>query len=63
MQRLFRALLCTFIAQNALGGVLALSRFTVYLYIHRADLKAFAAADAFILIAMNTQQRKIAHGL
>ena len=63
MQRLFRTSLCAFIAENTLCSVLPLARLFIDLHIHRADPQAFAAVDALILITVDAQQRKIAHGL
>ena len=63
MQSLFRAGLRTFVAENTFCPIFTLAGFFVDLHIHRADLQAFAAVDAFTLIAVNTQQREIAHRL
>ena len=63
MQSLFRAGLRAFVAENAFCPVFAFAGFFVDLHIHRADLQAFATADAFTLIAVNTQQGEIAHRL
>ena len=63
MQRFFGAGFGTFKAQDALGGVFALSAFFVDLDVHRADLQAFVAVDAFAFVTMHAQERKIAHRL
>ena len=63
MQSLFRAGLRAFVAENAFCPVFTFAGFFVDLHIHRADLQAFATADAFTLIAVNTQQGEIAHRL
>ena len=63
MQSLFGARLCAFVAENAFCPIFTLTGFFVDLYIHRTDLQAFAAEDAFTLVTLNVQQRKIAHGL
>ena len=63
MQRFCGTDLRAFVAEDALRPVFPLTRFPVILDIHGADAQAFAAVDAFALIAMDTQQGKIAHGL
>lgn len=50
-------------AEDALGGVLAVAGVAVHLDIHRADLKAFAALYALALVAAHTQQRIVTHRL
>ena len=50
-------------AENALRSVFSLTGLFVDLHIHGADPQAFAAMDALILVAMDAQQRKIAHWL
>ena len=63
MQRFFRAGLRTFVAENTFCPVFTLAGFFVDLHVHRTYLQAFAAADAFTLVAVNAQQGKIAHRL
>ena len=55
MQRFFRAGLRAFVAENAFCPVFALAGFFVDLHIHGADPQAFAAMDAFALVAVDTQ--------
>ena len=61
--RLDGASLFTFKAKYALGGVGALAAFLVTFHVHRADLQALAAADAFAFVAVDTEKRKVAHWL
>ena len=49
------------LAKDALGGVLSVACIAVDFHIHRADLQAFAAVDAFFLIAFDAEPREIAH--
>ena len=51
------------LAKDALGGVLSFARVAVDFHIHRADLQALTAMDAFFLVAFDTQPREIAHWL
>lgn len=64
MQRLFRAGLRAFVAENAFCPIFTccLGSF-VDLHVHRTYLQAFTAVDAFPLVAVNAQQGKIAHRL
>ena len=55
--------LLAFLAEDALGGILAVAGIFVHLNVHRADFQALAALDALALVAAHTQQRKIAHRL
>ena len=55
----FRAL----IAENALHSVFPFAGFFVDLHVHGADSETLPTMDALILIAVDAQQRKIAHGL
>ena len=50
-------------AQNTFGGVFAFAGIVVHFHFHRADLQAFATLDAFALVAMDTEQRKVTHRL
>ena len=63
MQRLCGTGLCALVAENTLRSVFPLAGFLVDLHIHRADPQTLAAVDALVLIAVDAQQRKIAHGL
>lgn len=63
MQCLGGADLCAFVAEDTFRPVFPLAGFFVDLHVHGADPQAFAAADTFALVAVNAQQRKIAHGL
>ena len=49
------------LAKDALSGVLSVSRIAVDFHIHWADLQAFAAMDAFFLIAFDAEPREVAH--
>ena len=50
-------------AQDAFRGVFAFAGILVHFHFHRADFQAFAALDAFALVAMDANQREIAHRL
>ena len=50
-------------AQDAFSGVFPFSRIVVYFDIHRADLQALSALDAFAFITMNAEQGEVAHRL
>ena len=63
MQRLCGTGLRAFVAENALRPVFSPARLLVDCYIHRADARTLAAVDAFALVAVDTQQRKITHWL
>lgn len=63
MQRLCGTDLRAFIAENALRSIFPSAGFFVDLHIHGADPQTFPTMDAFALIAVDAQQRKIAHGL
>ena len=63
MQHFCGADLRAFIAENALCSIFSIARFLIDLHVHRADPQAFPAMDALPLIAVDAQQRKIAHGL
>ena len=62
MQRFCRASLLAFVAEDALRSVFPLARFFIDLHIHGTNPPALPAMDAFTLIAMDAQQRKITHG-
>ena len=51
------------LAKDALGGVLSVARIAVDFHIHRADLDAFAAVDAFFFVTFDAKPREIAHRL
>ena len=63
MQCFFRAGLRALVTEDALRSVFSLAGLFIDLHIHRADPQAFAAVNALILVAMDTQQGEIAHGL
>lgn len=63
MQSPCGAALRAFIAEDALRSVLPLAGFFVDLHIHGADPQTLPTMDALALIAVDAQQRKIAHGL
>ena len=50
-------------AEDAFRGVLAFSGIVVDFHLHRADFQAFAAVDAFALVAMDAKQREVTHRL
>ena len=52
-----------FIAENALRSIFPFAGFFVDLHVHGADSETLPTMDALILIAVDAQQRKIAHGL
>ena len=52
-----------FIAENALRSVFPFAGFFVDLHVHGTDPQTLPAMNALILIAVDAQQRKIAHGL
>ena len=62
-QSLNRAGILAFLAEDALGGILAVAGIFVHLNVHWADLQALAAVDALALIAAHAQQRIVAHRL
>ena len=63
MQRLCGTDLRAFIAEDALRSIFPPAGFFVGLHVHGADSETLPAMDALILIAVDAQQRKIAHGL
>ena len=63
MQRLCGTDLRAFIAENALRSVFPFAGFFVDLHVHGADSQTLPAMNALILIAVDAQQRKVAHGL
>ena len=63
MQRLCGADLRAFVAEDALCPVFSLAGLLVDLHVHGADPQTFSAMNALILIAVDAQQGKIAHGL
>ena len=56
MQRLFGADLRAFIAENALRSVFSPAGFFIDLHVHGTDSQAFAAVNAFILVAVYAQE-------
>ena len=52
-----------FIAENALRSVFPLAGFFVDLHVHGTDPQTLPAMNTLILIAVDAQQRKIAHRL
>ena len=62
-QRFCGAGLCTLVAEDALRSVFSFAGFLVDLHVHGADPQTFSAMNALILIAVDSQQGKIAHGL
>ena len=63
MQCLCGTHLRALIAEYALCSVFSLAGFPVDLHIHGAGPQALAAVDAFALIAVDAEQRKVSHGL
>ena len=63
MQRLCGTNLRAFIAENALRSIFPFAGFFVDLHVHGADSETLPTMDALALIAVDAQQRKIAHGL
>ena len=63
MQRLCGTHLRALIAEYAFRSVFPLAGFPVDLHIHGAGPQTFPAMDAFALIAVDAEQRKVAHGL
>ena len=63
MQRLCGTDLRAFIAEDALRSIFPPAGFFVGLHVHGADSETLPAMDALALIAVDAQQRKIAHGL
>ena len=63
MQRLCGTDLRTLAAEDALRSIFPPAGFFVGLHVHGADSETLPAMDALILIAVDAQQRKIAHGL
>ena len=63
MQRLCWTNFRAFIAENTLWSVFPLAGFLINLHVHGADSETLPTMDALILIAVDAQQRKIAHGL
>ena len=63
MQRLRGTGLCALVAENTLRSVFPFAGFFVDLHIHGTDPQALSAVNAFALIAVDAQQREIAHGL
>ena len=49
------------LAKDALGGVLSVARIAVDFHIHRTNLQALVAVDAFFLVAFDAEPREVAH--
>ena len=63
LQCLFGAAFHAFHAQNTLRAVFAAAGIVGNVYLHGADLFAFAAGDAFAVVALYPEQGEITHGL
>ena len=63
MQRLCGTDFCTLAAEDALRSVFPFAGFFVDLHIHGTGPQTLPTMNALILIAVDAQQRKIAHGL
>ena len=63
MQRLFRAGLCAFVAENTLCSVFPLAGLFIDLHIHGADPQTLAAVNTLIFVAVDAQEREVAHRL
>ena len=63
MQCLCGAVFCTLVAENTLCSVFSLAGILVNLNIHWAYFQALAAMNAFALVTVDAQKRKITHGL
>ena len=63
MQRLCGTDFRAFVAEDALRSIFPSAGFFVDLHIHGADPQTLPTMDALALIAVDAQQRKIAHGL
>ena len=59
----YRTFFGALMAQDTLGGIFPFAGIVVHFYIHRTDLQAFAAMDAFALVAMDAEQGEVAHRL
>ena len=63
MQRLGGTGFRAFIAKDTLRSVFSLAGFSVDLHIHGTDPQTLPAVNAFALVAVDAQQRKVTHGL
>ena len=63
MQRLCGTDFRAFVAEDALRSIFPFAGFFVDLHVHGADSETLPTMDALALIAVDAQQRKIAHGL
>ena len=50
-------------AENAFSSIFATTGVLVYLYFHRTCFKALSAIDTYVFIALDAEQRIIAHWL
>ena len=60
-ERIFRADLRAFHTQNAFRPVFAPAAVVRHIHVHRTDLPAFSAFNAFSLIAGYAKQREVTH--
>ena len=63
MQCFCRAGFRAFITEDTFRSSLSLAGFLIDLHIHGANAQTFSTVDTFAFIAVNTQERKIAHRL
>ena len=63
LQCLHWAGFCALVAQDALRGVFAFAGVLVNLYLHWANLQAFAAVNALAFVAADAKQGKVTHRL
>ena len=63
MQRLCGTDFRAFVAEDALRSIFPSAGSFVDLHIHGADPQTLPTMDAFVLVAVDAQQRKIAYGL
>ena len=63
LQSVFGTVIYTLETKDALCSILSFSRIVCYIYIHRTDPSAFSAADAFLPVTFDADQRKITHRL
>lgn len=61
LQRFFRTGFDAFKAQNAFRTILAFAGVVRHIDVHRTDCFAFAARNAFRMIARNSKERKVTH--
>ena len=61
LQCILRAVLLSFEAKNAFRTVFSFTGIVRNFDVHRADTFTFAAADAFVVVAFDSGDRKITH--